>query len=854
MTNTFGFLVILGIFVTFGCAQSVVEDSVFHFTNPLQGNAVWILDESSLPWTGEYKFLRSISGMATTLLSVVDSSTGITLGQCVAPTDSTGNFSKHWERFSWELTASELRCTFEKDGISRVEFEKSPNPRTFSIRIQSGTGPACISDMMVQREQATGCPPHLSRNSFSAMSLNCTCPYLDAAEANKDDENESEDVDMLATANAPQFPLFKGIDASDLGNLNLNPNSNSNPNPTQWSLAPSPCATHECRNNGTCLVSQEGSATCLCRNGFSGDHCELDVCSTVPCQNGGVCRSNNGIAYCECLPQFTGLLCESAHAPASEPVCQPECSNGQCVAKDGQAQCECRQGFTGANCNVLDVCLGDAACSMFGPTAKCVLDNNMDKMISMALMNGTYDCLCPHPIHGQYVDCIQLHAPTATSLQPVQPMQPVETSSTPPFPVLTISQIPTDAPTIPTVTSTWATPTEPVPSTPQVSSQPSSEPFVGFTVTREPLRQPQPGAGSTLPPPFNQHIITAGEQQWINQQNIATSGVVGQTTTTFVFPQSFETTSSQPVMITTTQPHQLEVSTLPTGSSQEHMVKTTDETDETFPTPSTMQVVPNETSKPLETTTELLPSTTFLTSTVPTETTEQKEESEEEMSTEEITENSTQGFTTLFTVPSSTSTVTPTTTVEEEETSLEEEKEDEEDDETISKTTAQTSLPFWMTTTVKTIIPEVSSTMMVMVPQPEPQPQPEQQPQPQPQPNPFETSTERTVDEESEEDATTESNEEVAVKNAPVATTPSDVVHHHTSSGKQSSAAASWIIAIIALIVLGLLLLATSLFILRYIRQSRKLHGKYNPAREEHNLSAAYAMPMSHIAKEERLI
>lgn len=43
----------------------------------------------------------------------------------------------------------------------------------------------------------------------------------------------------------------------------------------------------------------------------------------------------------------------------------------------------------------------DAACSMFGPLAKCVLDDNMDKMSSLTLINGTYDCLCPHPIHGR---------------------------------------------------------------------------------------------------------------------------------------------------------------------------------------------------------------------------------------------------------------------------------------------------------------------------------------------------------------------------------------------------------------------------------------------------------------------
>ncbi|KHJ99365.1 hypothetical protein OESDEN_00654 [Oesophagostomum dentatum] len=72
--------------------------------------------------------------------------------------------------------------------------------------------------------------------------------------------------------------------------------------------------------------------------------------------------------------------------------------------------------------------------------------------------------------------------------------------------------------------------------------------------------------------------------------------------------------------------------------------------------------------------------------------------------------------------------------------------------------------------------------------------------------------------------------------------------------GAQKSSAVSWVVAIVAIIVLALLLLATSLFVLRYVKQSRKLHGKYNPAREEHALSTAFSMPMSHMSKDERLI
>ncbi|VDN34505.1 unnamed protein product [Gongylonema pulchrum] len=57
-------------------------------------------------------------------------------------------------------------------------------------------------------------------------------------------------------------------------------------------------------------------------------------------------------------------------------------------------------------------------------------------------------------------------------------------------------------------------------------------------------------------------------------------------------------------------------------------------------------------------------------------------------------------------------------------------------------------------------------------------------------------------------------------------------------------------------IIPALLVLAgvCAVLVLRYIRRSRKLHGKYNPAREESVLSSSYSMPMTTITKEERLI
>ncbi|KIH68688.1 EGF-like domain protein [Ancylostoma duodenale] len=149
-------------------------------------------------------------------------------------------------------------------------------------------------------------------------------------------------------------------------------------------------------------------AACLCRNGFIGAYCEVDVCSTVPCQHGGSCRANGAEAFCDCLPPYTGLLCESAVA-----ICDPPCANGECVIREDSVTCECKQGFTGTVCNVVDVCFGDAVCSMFGEQAKCVIDEASYTPISSTLYNATYECRCPHPVDGEYVDCLALHLSTS---------------------------------------------------------------------------------------------------------------------------------------------------------------------------------------------------------------------------------------------------------------------------------------------------------------------------------------------------------------------------------------------------------------------------------------------------------
>jgi hypothetical protein len=74
-----------------------------------------------------------------------------------------------------------------------------------------------------------------------------------------------------------------------------------------------PCITNPCLNGGNCVVSNN-QATCSCRQGYSGNLCQItDRCLTNPCLNGGTCvPANNANGYiCQCLNNYFGNICET---------------------------------------------------------------------------------------------------------------------------------------------------------------------------------------------------------------------------------------------------------------------------------------------------------------------------------------------------------------------------------------------------------------------------------------------------------------------------------------------------------------------------------------------------------------
>ncbi|XP_062574138.1 protocadherin Fat 4-like [Saccostrea cucullata] len=120
-----------------------------------------------------------------------------------------------------------------------------------------------------------------------------------------------------------------------------------------------------CFNNGTC-VNKVDKHACLCDEGFVGIHCETpieseDLCSVMPCQNGGVCTVMEGKGViCSCVPGWQGELCERSEDDCVDAVCL---GNGTCVDRYRGYTCVCAEGRTGVFCQYQpSLCQDQQAC------------------------------------------------------------------------------------------------------------------------------------------------------------------------------------------------------------------------------------------------------------------------------------------------------------------------------------------------------------------------------------------------------------------------------------------------------------------------------------------------------------
>nr|XP_015218369.1 PREDICTED: protein eyes shut homolog [Lepisosteus oculatus] len=140
-----------------------------------------------------------------------------------------------------------------------------------------------------------------------------------------------------------------------------------------------PCDTHynPCMHNSTCLTQINGTAICICHEGFEGIHCEIDTneCSSGPCQNQGHCLDGVSSYSCECKPGFSGSHCEEDINECASIPCK---NKGTCHDLINRFRCDCTPGYFGSLCE-LDVneceaspCLHEGSCINMPGGFQCV--------------------------------------------------------------------------------------------------------------------------------------------------------------------------------------------------------------------------------------------------------------------------------------------------------------------------------------------------------------------------------------------------------------------------------------------------------------------------------------------------
>eukprot|EP00794_Sanderia_malayensis_P018983 gene18983-20890_t len=108
------------------------------------------------------------------------------------------------------------------------------------------------------------------------------------------------------------------------------------------------CFASPCQNNGTCKHG-DFDYTCMCRDGFVGKNCQIDVneCGSNPCQNNGTCQDMVNGFNCSCIAGFTGHFCEINIDDCQQQPCK---YGATCIDGINSFSCVCQPGYTGALC------------------------------------------------------------------------------------------------------------------------------------------------------------------------------------------------------------------------------------------------------------------------------------------------------------------------------------------------------------------------------------------------------------------------------------------------------------------------------------------------------------------------
>ncbi|XP_075224433.1 protein cueball-like isoform X2 [Lycorma delicatula] len=142
-----------------------------------------------------------------------------------------------------------------------------------------------------------------------------------------------------------------------------------------------------CFNNGI-----ESSGECICKPGFSGDHCELSLCHNY-CLHGEDCVIINNKPVCKCNSTWKGERCDID-------VCLGYCYNGGDCSVDNKKipRCNCSDEFTGERCDkhvkMQHLCIAHCSLMVAGFDEQQIIDMSSSHEIPEVLAKPPSPCRC----------------------------------------------------------------------------------------------------------------------------------------------------------------------------------------------------------------------------------------------------------------------------------------------------------------------------------------------------------------------------------------------------------------------------------------------------------------------------
>ncbi|WAQ98101.1 FBP1-like protein [Mya arenaria] len=198
------------------------------------------------------------------------------------------------------------------------------------------------------------------------------------------------------------------------------------------------CSSDPCQNEATCVDGQS-SYTCSCAPGWEGTHCdqELKRCASSPCQNEATCVDDQSTYTCACAPGWEGTHCDQELNSCASSPCQNEAT---CVDGQSSYTCSCAQGWEGTHCEeeldrcASSPCQNEATCvdGQSSYTCSCApgwegthCDQDTNECLSYPCKNGAtcsdlfnaYECKCTNGYVGRNCDANTLPTSGSKELQ-----------------------------------------------------------------------------------------------------------------------------------------------------------------------------------------------------------------------------------------------------------------------------------------------------------------------------------------------------------------------------------------------------------------------------------------------------